>query len=94
MCLVDIGGIRFADVLPVDGVGHMILKVRLTDGQLHIAFFDSSWLRQRVPHEQAEVAHNSKQAVLTISTGELKRVVEKYGSEPKAYDEGIKFRRL
>src|SRR5713226_6074751 len=42
--LTDIGGIRLADVLPMDVVGHMFLKVRVAQGQLRIAFFDSEWL--------------------------------------------------
>ena len=94
MHLVDIGGVRFADLLPADGyIGHLILKVRVTEGQLHFAFFDSEWLRQRVPHETAEVANNDKLAVLTISTPELRKLAQTYGSEPKAFDEGATFHR-
>ena len=53
--LVDINGVRFADLLEVDTIGHMFCRVRVTDGQLSLAFFDSPWLRQQVPHEGAEV---------------------------------------
>jgi hypothetical protein len=84
--LVDIKGVRFADLLPAEGIGHMFLKVRVAEGQLHLAFLDSEWLRQRVPHEQAEVAKGEKQAVLTAPTPELRKLVEQYALEPKAYD--------
>ena len=48
MHLVNIGGIRFADILPTGGIlGHMFLKVRVGEGELRIAFFDSAWLRER-----------------------------------------------
>ena len=53
--LVDINGVRFADLLPEDQIGHLILKVLVADGRLRISFFDSEWLRQRVPHEEADM---------------------------------------
>jgi hypothetical protein len=52
--LVDIKGIRFADILPIDAFGHMFVKLRVTEGQIRMAFFDSKWLRERIPHEEAE----------------------------------------
>jgi hypothetical protein len=91
--LVDIGRIRLADLLPMDGVGHMFLKARVAKGQLRLAFLDSEWLRQRVPHEEAEVAKGKKQAVLTAGTPQLRKLVERYASEPKAYQEEIVFHR-
>ena len=36
--------------------GHLIVhRVRVTGGQMHLAFFDSKWLRDRVPNEEADV---------------------------------------
>jgi len=91
--LVDIKGVRFADIIPSDGFGHMFLKVQLTDGRLRVAFFDSEWLRQRVPHEEADETSGHKQAVLTARTPELRNIVGKYAAEPKAFGEEIIFRR-
>jgi hypothetical protein len=52
--LVDIAGVRMADLVPSGGiVGHMFVKVRVSEGELRIAFFDSKWLRERAPHEYA-----------------------------------------
>jgi hypothetical protein len=93
MHLIDIGGIRFVDILPMNGVGHMFLKVRGAEGQLRVAFFDSEWLLQRLPHEEVDVANGKKQAVLTVRTAELQKFVEKYALEPKAYDDETAFRR-
>ena len=62
---VNIGGVRFADLLSKDIIGHMFLKVRVTGDQLRFAFFDSEWLRQRIPHEEVDQVNHRKQAVLT-----------------------------
>ena len=91
MRLVDIKGVRFADLIPLDGFGHMFLKVRLAGGQLRFAFFDSEWLRQRIPHEEADQSNGRKQAVLTAQTPKLREMVAKYASEPRAYDDEIVF---
>jgi len=92
--LVNIGGVHFADLLPMDTFGHMFLKVRVSADQLHVAFFDSKWLIERIPHEAADLTNHRKQAVLTAQTPELRNLVAKYSSEPKAYDEEMMYRRL
>jgi len=91
--LVDIGGVRFADILPRDAIGHMFARVRVTGDQMRIAFLDSKWLRGQVPHDEADMSGGQKQAVLTAHTPELRKLVAKYASEPKAYDEEMSFRR-
>lgn len=91
--LVDIAGVRFADLLPEDRIGHMFLKVAVTEGQLHVAFLDSEWLRQRVRTEEADIENGRKRAVLTAPTPELRSMVAKYAGEPKAYDQGGAYRR-
>jgi hypothetical protein len=93
MRLVNIGGVRFADLLSADIIGHMILRVRVSGDRLAFAFFDSEWLRERIPHEKVDLVNNRKQAVLTAKTPELRTLVAKYASEPKAYDEEVTFRR-
>jgi hypothetical protein len=85
--LVDINGVRFADLLPEDQIGHMFLRVHVAGEQLHLAFLDSEWLRKRVPHEEADTNRIGKQAVLTASTPQVRAMVAKYSREPKAYDE-------
>jgi len=84
---VEIGGARFADILLVESLGHMFLKVRVSESQLRFAFFDSEWLRERIPHEKSVLAQGKTQAVLTARTPELRNLVAKYGSDPKAYDQ-------
>jgi hypothetical protein len=91
--LVDVKGVRFVDLIPEDGVGHMFLKARVADSRLHLAFFDSEWLRRRIPHEDVEVARGKKQAMLTGRTPQVRKLVEQYALEPKAYDDEIVLRR-
>jgi hypothetical protein len=92
--LVDIGGVRFADILPTGGIlGHMFLKVRVSASDLRIAFFESAWLLERVPYEPVPVARGNRQAVLIARTPELRKQVEKYATAPEAYDDEIRYRR-
>jgi hypothetical protein len=93
MRLVDIAGVRFADLLPSDTLGHMFLKLRVTEGELRLAFMDSEWLRKRIPHEEADLVNHRKQDVLTAHTPELRNLVAKYAAEPKAYGEEVVFQR-
>ncbi len=90
---VDIQRVRFADLLPADQIGHMIIRVRQSGGQLHLAFFDSEWLRQNAPHDEADIELGRKQAIFTIPTPQLKKLVAKYALEEKAYDKEIVFNR-
>lgn len=85
--LTDISGIRFADLLVEDVIGHMFIRVRITADELRLSFLDSEWLRKRVPHEDSEVDGGRTQAVLTSRTPQLRSMVAKYAREPKAYDE-------
>jgi hypothetical protein len=85
--LVDLGGERFADALWVDAIGHMFLRVRVVDKQLHLAFLDSEWLRSQLPHDDADVDRGKKEAVLTADTPQLRKWVAQFAHEPKAYDQ-------
>jgi hypothetical protein len=91
--LMEIRGVRLADLEAADQIGHMILRVRLTDGKLHVAFLDSEWLRQRVPHDEADIEFGLKQAILTQQNPQLKSLVAKYALEDRAYDTEIVFAR-
>lgn len=93
MHLTDVAGVRFADVLPKDQIGHMILRVRLTQGQLRVDFFDSPWLRQQVPHDEADTENRHQQAMLVQSTPALRKLVAKFAREPKAYADETTYRR-
>src|SRR5579872_4650100 len=84
--LLDIQGVRFADLEAADQIGHMLLRVRTAGGQLQVAFMDSKWLRDAVPHDDADIELGRKQAILTVPTPELKKLVAKYAREERAYD--------
>ncbi len=94
MHLIDLHGVRFADLLPEDHLGHMILRVKIEGDHLHLAFFDSDWLRSKVPHDQADIDHARKQAVLTQSTPELQKIVRRFALEERAYDTEVVFDRV
>lgn len=93
MHLVDVQGGRFADMLWEDQIGHMILRVRQTGDQLRVAFLDSDWLRNQVPHDNADLDLGRKQAMLTNPTAELKKIVAQYAAEERAYDNEVVFSR-
>ena len=94
MHLVDLNGVRFADLLPEDMIGHMFLRVRLTVGLLRIDFFDSEWLRKQIPHEEADIDNGRKRAVLTARTPQLQSLVAKFARESKSYADENVFRRV
>jgi hypothetical protein len=58
----------------------------VSSGELRLAFFDSEWLRQRVPHEEADLQGSRKQAMLIASTPPLRRMLAKFAREPRAFD--------
>ena len=91
--LLDIKGVRFVDMIPAAALGHMFAKVRVADEKLYVAFFDSKWLIAKIPHENAEVAHNETMPVVTLSTAALRKLVAQYAQEPKAYDKEQVFHR-
>jgi hypothetical protein len=84
--LTDLNGVRIADLLPPDTIGHMFAKVQVSPHELRLAFLDSEWLRQRVPHEEADLQDARKQAVLTAPTPQLRRMLSKFARDPRAYD--------
>jgi hypothetical protein len=94
MRLVDIAGVRMADLLPTnDMLGHMFVKVRVSGGELGIAFFDSEWLRERVPHENVRVARGNQQAVLIVPTAKVRKLVTRYAGRPQAFGDELVYRR-
>lgn len=93
--LTDIGGVRFADLIWSEALGHMFLKITMKDSEMHLAFMDSKWLRERVAHEESETDGGRTQAVLVHKTPQLREIVRKYAREAKAYDEhDVVYRRM
>jgi len=88
-----VNGVRFADLRQSDTIGHMFARVRTGDGELRLAFLDTKWLRDQVPHEDADVDDGKPLAVLTISTERLRQLVGRLASEPRAFDTEIVFHR-
>ena len=50
-------------------------------------------MRDRIPHEDAEVEHGKTRAVLTVSTARVRELVGRFASEPEAYDNELVYRR-
>jgi hypothetical protein len=93
MHLLDIQGVRFADLEGADQIGHMILRVRHEGAKLQVAFMDSKWLRETVPHDDADIERGNKQAILTVPTPQVRNLVAKYAQEEKSFDKEIFFSR-
>ncbi len=94
MRLVDLGGVRMADIILTGGeLGHMFVRVRVSDGELRFAFLDSDWLRGRIKHEDVAVARGNTMAVLVARTPALRREVQKYANVAEAYDEELVYKR-
>jgi len=89
--LVDIGGVRFVDMIPTQSLGHMFAKLRVSGGKMTINFLDSKWLIEKIPHEMSEVAKNETMPVVTMKTEALRMVVTQYAAEAKAYDKDMVF---
>ncbi len=92
--LVDLGGVRMADIILTGGqLGHMFIRVRVSDSELRFAFLDSEWLRGRIRHEDVTVARGNTMAVLVARTPALRREVRKYAAVPEAYGEELVYKR-
>ena len=91
--LADVNGVRFADLRQEDTIGHMFVRVRVAEGQLHLAFLDAKWLRDRVQHEDADIEEGKARAVLTLPTARLRQLIGRFASEPRAYDDELVYGR-
>jgi hypothetical protein len=91
--LVDINGLHFADLRQEDTIGHMFVRLRVGSGQLRVSFFDTKWLRDRMPHEDSDVEAGNTRAVLTVPTAQLRELVGRFAAESAAYDDELVFRR-
>jgi uncharacterized protein YceK len=94
--LVRIGDARYLDVEPAEKppltmAVHMILKVSIEDGKLCVAVMDSDWFR----NELRTVGVETRDALLlTASTAELRRIVEQYGGDARAFGDTSRMKRL
>ena len=91
--LADVNGVRFADLRQEDTIGHMLVRVRVVNGELRLAFLETAWLRDRIPHESADVERGQTRTVLTIPTEKLRELVSRFALEPRAYGGELVFRR-
>ncbi len=89
--MTAIGGDRYLDIEPVDAPAltvavHMIVKVRMEQDNLCVAIMDSEWLRDQL--KTIFPMHSVQRGdglLLTAETAELRRMVERYGSDPRAF---------
>ena len=73
------------------------------DGEvLNIEFFKSSWIKDQILNNRLRIKHevitdeeeDSQSILITASTQELRKFVEKYGQEKKAFEEAIQLTRV
>ncbi|MBI3407207.1 MAG: hypothetical protein HY040_02475 [Planctomycetes bacterium] len=95
MRLIRIHGELLADLSPRKErdsfiAAHVLYRVRVVGDYLHVAEFNSKWLREQItlPGGEAHaVLEGSDGVVLTGSTAELQRVVGRFVNTPLAFED-------
>ncbi|MTI87486.1 MAG: hypothetical protein FH748_05910 [Balneolaceae bacterium] len=74
---------------------HTFSKIELNDDDLRIYIFKSSWINEIIEDNRARIKHEKTEdgILLTASTGELQKFIEKYGATKDAYEEPVKLER-
>lgn len=81
---------------------HTFSKLTLDQDELSIELFEDSWItdlivenRVRIKHEKVEdVLAGRSEILITASTKELQKFIEKYGNDEDAFDDPIELARL
>jgi hypothetical protein len=77
-------------------------KIELTDNELIMEPFASSWIKDQILNNRVRIKHEtvtndhdeSSEILITASTSELKQFVSKYGDEEDAYEDPITLNRV
>ncbi len=92
----QIGKFWFLDSFPAEGVtefhfvaGHLITRIWLNGDTLRMASLESDWLRNMIDAKKLKISHVRREAeiILTASSAELRKLVERYANDRKAFPE-------
>ncbi|MEO1021243.1 MAG: hypothetical protein AAFW89_01750 [Bacteroidota bacterium] len=70
---------------------HTFSRIRLDGNDLSIQFFEDSWLEDQIDNNRIRIKHESTEdgILVTASTKELQRFVNKYADEEDAFDDAM-----
>lgn len=72
---------------------HTFSKITLNEGQLDIEFFQSSFISDLISSNRIRIKHEDTDdsILITASTNELRKFVEKYAHEEDAFEDALEF---
>lgn len=79
-------------LLPV----HTFSRLNIFDGRIEIEFFKDSWISELIRDNQVRIKHEKtgEDILITASTSELKKFVEKYSEDEEAFENPAKLERV
>ncbi len=98
--MTAIGGDRYLDIEPVDAPAltvpvHMFVKVWMEQDNLCVAIMDSDWLRDQLKTiSPIQTVQRGDGILLTAETAELRRMVERYGGDPRSFGDTERMKRV
>lgn len=76
---------------------HIFMKASIRQDELELHYFDASWLQELIANRQVRIKHEVNRdgnVLLTASTLDLQRFVEKYGDIDEAYRDNDVMQRI
>jgi hypothetical protein len=72
---------------------HTFSKIKLEEGQLDIEFFQSSFISDLISSNRIRIKHEDTDdsILITASTAELRKFVEKYAHDEDAFEDAMEF---
>ena len=70
---------------------HTFSKLQIVDDELQIRFFKDSWIKGLIENNQVRIKHEKvdEDILITASNAELRKFVEKYGKDEKAFEDPL-----
>lgn len=70
---------------------HTFSKIDLQNGEMNISLFKSSWIGEQIEENRVRIKHEktTEGVLITASTNELQRFVERYGETDEAFEDPI-----
>ncbi|XWN36969.1 MAG: hypothetical protein ROO71_13520 [Balneola sp.] len=75
---------------------HTFSKIKLDESDLKIELFKSDWISELIQENRVRIKHETigENILITASSKELNKFVQKYGSDEKAYEDPINLKRV
>jgi hypothetical protein len=99
---IELNDQLYFDLFPLDTWGsgllenhyfpvHTFSKIELQNEEMKISLFKSSWIREQIEDNRVRIKHEKTEegVLITASTNELQRFVERYGETEEAFEDPI-----